>query len=423
MAAVRKYSTAGFKDATKSLEILQGTFEVLRLEDTVDTIGKMDVECDYCGALKFPKETPTTCCSGGKVALPPFPRHPEALMNLWTGADTRSRLFRENSRIINNAVCLSSLTVTERNPGGFNPSVVFQGQVKHRAGALLPAEGEDAKYAQLYVFDAALESTQRFQNMNMYIPRTTSPAQKAILRELLQVVQDTVHEVNPYVKDFIQIIEMPAEDIGEGKIVIAAKGPRNEHARRYNAPINLNEVCVLMNPGKHDLVLQRRGGGLEYVNDLNPSGMPLHFTLLFPYGTHGWDPETRQAASNRRITTREFYAFHLNVRDGDNENYLHRAGRLLQEWICMVWVHTEDQRLNYQKQNQKALRADSYKNVQEATEERMRAPREDGLYQDDHRAPAIGRKILASSFTGSPRWYNAKCQSVESITSQTSSSL
>ena len=39
------------------------------------------------------------------------------------------------------------------------------------------------------------------------------------------------------------------------------------------------------------------------------------------------------------------------------------------------------------------------------------APREDGLYDDDHHQPSqIGRKILASSFVGSPRWYNAKFQ-------------
>ena len=50
--------------------------------------------------------------------------------------------------------------------------------------------------------------------------------------------------------------------------------------------------------------------------------------------------------------------------------------------------------------------------MKEATEERIRelAPREDGMYHDDHHQPAIGRKILASSFTGSPRWYNAKFQ-------------
>ena len=98
---------------------------------------------------------------------------------------------------------------------------------------------------------------------------------------------------------------MPEEKLDQGKIVISSKGPSNKHARRYNAPINLNEVCILMNPGKHDLVLQRRGGGLQYVNDLNPSGMPLHFTLLFPYGTHGWDSNSRQTGG-RRITTREF---------------------------------------------------------------------------------------------------------------------
>ena len=202
---------------------------------------------------------------------------------------------------------------------------------------------------------------------------------------------------------------MPEEDIGEGKLVISAKGPRNEHARRYNAPTNLNEVCVLMNPGKHDLVLQKRGGELQYISELNPSQMPLHFTLLFPYGTHGWDPETRQS-NNRKVTTREFYVFHLNVRDVDNRNYLHYATRLFQEWICMAWVAVEDQRLNYQNQNQKALRADSYINVREAVEERMRAPRADALYNDDHQRPPTGRKILASSHTGSPRWYNAKFQ-------------
>ena len=116
---------------------------------------------------------------------------------------------------------------------------------------------------------------------------------------------------------------MSEDDIGEGKIVISAKGPRNEHVRRYNAPQNLNEVCILMNPGKHDLVVKKKGGGLQYVSDLNPSGMPLHFTLFFPCGTHGWDPELRQASSKRKVSTREFYAFHINIRDGDNNNYLH----------------------------------------------------------------------------------------------------
>ena len=350
----------------------------------------------------------TICCSDGKVVLTPFPRPPEALMNLWIGNDSRSRLVKGHSRQLNNALSLSSLQVNERNLQGFNPSVIFQGKYHMRTGALLPATGEQPVYAQLYVYDANLESTQRFQNMR--IPGSTTNAQKGVLKKVLKIAQDVIHEHNPYVQDFKQIIEMSDDDVAEGAIVISAKGPREEHARRYNAPTNLNEVCILMNPGKHDLVVQKRGGGLQYVSDLNPSGMPMHFTLLFPYGTHGWDQDSRQASGKRRIATREFYAFHLNVREGDNGNYLHTAARLFQEWICIAWLVIEDQRLNYQEQNQKALRADSYINVREAIEERVRVPREDGLYPDDHQRPAIGRKILASSHTGSPRWYNAKFQ-------------
>ena len=398
------------RDGLKSQDVLNGRFRVADLADTPDNIGSMTHKCEYCGAMKFLKETSTTCCSGGKVLLTQFPRPPEDLMKLWQGNDSRSRMLRQHARMFNNAVCLSSLKVKLKTFQGFTPSIVFQGRVQHRAGALLPSDGEAPKFAQLYIYDPSLETSQRFENM--VVPTSLSNSQKALLKDLLQEIQTMIHEVNPFVRDFKQIIEMPENEVAEGKIVITAKTPVNEHARRYNAPTNLQEVSILMEPGKHDLVLQKRGGGLQTISDLNPKGMPMHFTLLFPFGTHGWDPESAQAVGGRRVTTREFYAFHLNVRLGDNDDFLHMTCKLFQEWICMAWVHVENQRLNYQRQNQKALRADSYKNVKEATEERMRelGPREDGMYQDDHHQPAIGRKILASSFTGSPRWYNAKFQ-------------
>ena len=88
-------------------------------------------------------------------------------MKLWTGSDAKSRLFRAHSRHLNNALCLSSLKVTERDLGGFNPSVVFHGKVHNRAGALLPADGEQPKCAQVYVYDAELVSVQRFQNLRI----------------------------------------------------------------------------------------------------------------------------------------------------------------------------------------------------------------------------------------------------------------
>ena len=135
---------------------------------------------------------------------------------------------------------------------------------------------------------------------------------------------------------------------------------------------NLKEVSILTNENPHDLVIQKRGGWLQTISDLNPNGVSFHFSLLFPYGTSGSDQHEKHTDGIRRITTREFYAFHIQVQSNDNSNYLHHACRLFQEGICMAYISVENQRLNFHRQNQKALRADTYRSVKQATEERIR---------------------------------------------------
>lgn len=404
-------SQATLKDGLRNQEILEGVFPVQRLEESADAIGQMDVRCQHCGALKFLRESEGFCCSSGKVSTAPFPKPPGGLSELWASNDEEGKLLKKFSREINNAVGLSSIKVTEKNFRGFTPTVIFQGQVKHLAGALLPDHGEVPKYAQLYCFDPRLETTQRFENM--YIPPNTSRKEKEGLKNLLLRIQHIIHEHNPFVKDFKMIMELPEEELSHGKIVISAKEkPSEAHARRYNLQSNFQEVSILTNEAPHDLVLQRRGGGVHTIHDLNPKGMPLHFTLLFPLGTPGWNSEEKQVGGKRRVTTKQFYVFHLQIRDNGNLNFLMSASRLFQEFCCMMWVAIENQRLNYQRFNQKELRADSYKTVREATEERIReaGPRADQIFQDDHQRDIIGRKILAGSFTGSIRWFNTKHQ-------------
>ena len=390
------------KEAFKSNQIMDGSHTVLDIRDTNDDIGKMITKCQDCHAYKFKKEPPATCCNSGKVILESFPKPPQEINRLWHSNTIKSRVFRENARSINNAVCLSSLKVQNRHfERGFNPSIIFEGKVQQFVGPLQAAVGEQPRFAQIYVHDPKLESSVRFQNMS--IPENISTAQKQILKDVLQVVQKALHKHNPFVRDFKQILDIPTEELGEGKLIISAKKrPLGEHERRYNTQTNLQEISILRNSEPHDIVLQQRGGSLQTVSDLNPKGMPLHFTLLFPYGTYGWDLMLKHTDGKRRVTPREFYVFHLNIRD-PKKDFLHLAGRLFQEWICMAWVAVEDQKLNFQRQNQKALRADSYKKIKEVTDQRKAdlAPREDGMFSDDNHQPAVGRKILSSSFTGS----------------------
>ena len=141
-------------------------------------------------------------------------------MELWSGTGTASKLLRNHSRQFNNAVCLSSVEVKEPRFYGFTPNVTFQGRLTHRVGALQHNDGDTPRFAQLYVLDPSLQKSQRFNNMT--IPGNITDQVKKQMKELLYTIQETLHTVNPYIKDFKQVIQIPEEEIGNGKIVITA---------------------------------------------------------------------------------------------------------------------------------------------------------------------------------------------------------
>ena len=149
--------------------IFEGKQIVPELEHTPENIGRMSSNCcEYCKAKKWKNEPPTVCCSKGKVQLPLFPDPPKMITNLLKADTVEGKLFRQNTRTFNNALALSSLQVQVRSfAGGYTPCIVFEGKVCQRIGPLLPDEGNDPKFAQLYVHDPATEKTVRIRNMNL----------------------------------------------------------------------------------------------------------------------------------------------------------------------------------------------------------------------------------------------------------------
>ena len=399
------------KDGLQSEKVLLGQFQV-----SVNNIGEMSHLCQFCHARKFKNETGMACCLNGKISLQRFTKPTDTFLQLWFKDNQESRVFRKFSRSFNNGLCLSSLRVNERRFRGYTPSIVFEGRVHQYVGPLQAKEGEEPRFAQLFVHDPALEKTARVANMQM--PATLSLEERQFVNAIVEKLQEDLKQINPFVKDFRQIVELSPDDLQGGRLVISAKArPQGEHERRYNLSVNLQEVSVLTDSRPHDLVITLRDGGLQVVSDLNPNAMPLHFTVLFPWGDKGWDPEARNENTNKRLTAREFFIYHLAIRDKpltyeeaskkDVVDYIHRGGRLFQEWICMAWITTENQRLNYQELNQKALRADTYRNVRQVINARQLAvdTRGDDLYPDDN-ALRVGTKILSRAFVCSPRWYH-----------------
>ena len=165
----------------------------------------------------------------------------------------------------------------------------------------MPDENQTPRFAQLYIHDPATQNTMRIQNMNL--PTSLSTKQTDTITKVMGKLQKMMTEVNPYVKDFKHICEIPEDELKDGKLVISCKErPKEAHERTYNKQTSLSEVSVLTNSQPGDLVLRKRGGGFQFVYDIHPSAQPLHFTLLFPYGTNGYYEGTKYARSHIRLS-------------------------------------------------------------------------------------------------------------------------
>ena len=128
--------------------------------------GKMDVICQYCGAIHFKKEQSSDkklnlCCSKGKVIIPPSKECPELLHMLYTNCHPKSKDFIKDARKYNNALAFASLGAKIDTPAGRGPYCFkIHGQLYHNTTAVEYFNEErsnqpDPKYAQLYFLDSA----------------------------------------------------------------------------------------------------------------------------------------------------------------------------------------------------------------------------------------------------------------------------
>ena len=136
--------------------------------------------------------------------MDPFPNPPLILQELLTKDTDEGKLFRKNTRSLNNALTLSSLQVRIKHfDSGFAPSVIFEGKVCQRIGPLFPEAGEEPKFAQLYIHDPGTEHTRRVQNMSL--PKTMTSQEVRTTTNIMAKLKQMLKEVNPVVKDLLHI--------------------------------------------------------------------------------------------------------------------------------------------------------------------------------------------------------------------------
>jgi len=132
----------------------------------------------------------------------------------------------------------------------------------------------------------------------------------------VQGLQEMLDSVNPYIAIFIRVRNILHDhgEVFDARIQIIQARER----KQYITP-TANEVAGLLVEdqtekfGSRDVIIQKRDGTLQTINEIHPSYIALQYHLLFSYGTSGWsqDIPRRSTSSTSRSTVamREFYVF------------------------------------------------------------------------------------------------------------------
>lgn len=117
-----------------------------------------------CGNKTCKKKIYSMCCLSGKVVLPGLKQQPQMLVNLFSGNSAKSMNFLENIRRYNMMFSFTSMggKIDHKINSGRAPYVYRMcGQNYHLHGSLLPQEGDQPKFSQLYIYDTENEANNR----------------------------------------------------------------------------------------------------------------------------------------------------------------------------------------------------------------------------------------------------------------------
>lgn len=260
------------------------------------------------------------CCSKGTIKLPRTPPTPAYLLNIYNHP-VKGKRFRNQIRLYNTMFAFTSMggRVDNSINNGSSPYVYrLNGQNHHLFGSLIPNDGEDPKFCQLYIYDTENEVENRLKWVSVKDGKTVD----ADIVEGLLTMLDETNELTKYfrmARDRFK--EQPVQDL---KIVMKVCRSVTGH-ENFIGPSN--EVGAIMvgdledTCGERDIIVETKSKGLERISDIHPKLMALQYPLLFPDGEDGYhddipyvQSDKRVAKKRQRITMKEFYSYKLQCR-------------------------------------------------------------------------------------------------------------
>ncbi|CAN6348259.1 unnamed protein product [Urochloa humidicola] len=419
---IKEKKERGVTSSTR--EPLEGTAQKSRtrtneqvIPDETSYYGPPAHECQYCGAQFWYQEHVKRsysgegervrfhlCCRGGKVQLPLLKDPPSFLAGLLNpNGDILSKYFLKSIRSYNSMFAFTSLGAKidmsiNKGPGPY----VFKinGQVHHRIGSLLPDEGKSPVYAQLYIFDTENEVENRISIFDRDRDCDNgSEVDRVIVEGLVRMFDET----NELVKSFRAARDLLAQSHCQ-PLRLRLLHDRSKAAPQYSVPTGSEIAALIVGDFSEeaktpDIIIQERGGDLRRISNLHSNYMALQYPILFPYGEEGFKLGIKYSRSGilrvgarNDVTMLEYYAFRLQQRRCEAITLL-CGDRLFQQYIVDAFSSIEENRLRFIIKNNKNLRSEIYKGIQDA------------MHKGDFDGNNVGKKvILPASFTGSKRY-------------------
>ncbi|XP_072054776.1 uncharacterized protein [Arachis hypogaea] len=326
------------------------------------------------------------CCNGGKVSLSQV-NAPQELLDIFLDPSAEGNHFRKHIRGYNHVFLFTScgVHIDEQLASASHGIYTFraQGSMYHSIGGFHPDQGARPRFLQLYIYDTDHELQNRMlENTQLH-------------ESLVLKLQQLLHRYNPFIHVFRQLAQRL--DVQECSLVIRER-PANQP--QYILPTASQVAAIIVDDDIEtmvrgwDIKVQTHAGNLRRIQEFVGYYDPLQYPLLFPFGTHGWDINTRTQRGNK-VSCWTYYSYMLQIRPNDHSTVL-QAGRLLQQYVVDNYVKMETGKLRWVRQRQKELRAELYQGLQDA------------LHTGENNAESVlenvGRRtILPSSFVGSRR--------------------
>ncbi|XP_022024876.1 uncharacterized protein LOC110925217 [Helianthus annuus] len=357
------------------------------------------------GNQKHKKTSYSLCCSNGDVELPSPLTPPPLLRHLYKSHTSQSRNFMDNIRAYNMMFSFTSLDgKVDKSYQRGKGSYVFrlQGQNYHRMGSLLPDDGEEPKFSQVYIYDSQNEVVNRQKAVSSHIEFKTT-RNNQLDSTTIKGLKDMLDSCNRLVQSFRMVRDCFQENEFQD-VSLKLIGTRDKDGRVHNLQTT-SEIVALINGDfdgafdKLDIVVRKKSGGLQRISELHPSYLALQYPLIFPYAEDGYRIGIKHrgiAIDNEvlrtNLTIRKFFCY--KIQDGQNQfSLLLNAKKLFQQFLVDGYTMIESARLNYIRTQQPKLRTQSLKNLNATIE------------SGENNASSCGKPILLpSSFTGGSRY-------------------